>query len=118
MDHGEHHLSRLTLKPRGRDGVQLSARSLKIVLVLDPPALAAALQPYATVEQRIPVTVAVEGRRLTADFAPRAVRRALTSIEEYGTDGVACLIQGKLMPDNSIGDAGLVAQQKAKPAMK
>jgi hypothetical protein len=113
MDHPEPH--RPTLKPRRTDGVQLQARSIKLTLVLDPPAVAAALEPFATTEQRIPVTVSVEGRRLTADFPPRAVRRALATITEHGSDGVTCLIQGKLLADNSIGDAGLLAQPKARP---
>jgi hypothetical protein len=108
---------RLTLRPRTRsDGVQLTARSLKIVLLLDPAALGASLQPYATVEDRVPFLIAVEGRRLTADFPPRAVRKVLATIAEHGVDGIACMVQGRLLGDNSIGDAGLSAQPKAKTA--
>jgi hypothetical protein len=42
-----------------RRGVHLTARSLKIVLILDPVAVATALKPFATVEHRIPMTIEV-----------------------------------------------------------
>lgn len=99
------------VRPR-REGVQLSAKSLKVVLVLDTPAVAEALQPYATVEKRIPMQIVVEGRNLSAEFAPRAVRKLLATVAEHGAGGVSCLIQGRLLRDNSIGDAGLSAQPK------
>lgn len=108
----------LKLQPRRSDAaVQLTAKSIKLVLVLDLAAVAAALAPFATVEQRVPVTVAVEARHLKAEFAPRAVRKVLEAIAEHGPDNVAVLIQGKLLRGNVIGEAGLMAQPKMpKPA--
>jgi hypothetical protein len=67
------------------------------VLLLDPAAPADALRPYALVEHRVPFLITVEGRRLTADFAPRAVRKVLGAIAEHGTDGVVCMVQGRLL---------------------
>ena len=94
---------------------QLIARNLKITLVLDPAQVAAQLAPLQRIERRIDLTFAVEGRTLRADFAPRAVRRCYAMIEEHGVDGVAMLVQGKLLRDDTIGDAGLVAQIKTPP---
>jgi UDP-N-acetylmuramate-alanine ligase len=95
----------------------LTARSLKVTLVLDPTEVAIALQPFAAVETRIPLQINVAGRSLRADFAPRAVRRALAALQEHGAESVSVLIQGRLMGDNSIADCGLVAQPKVKAAV-
>ena len=65
-------------------------------MVLDAAEVEAALLPFATVNARIPMMVAADGRKLKTDFAPRAVRRLLTTIEEHGPENVAVLIQGKL----------------------
>jgi hypothetical protein len=62
------------------------------------------------------VLITVVGRRLTADFPPRAIRKALATIAEHGADGVACLIQGRLLADSAIADAGLSVQPKTRPA--
>jgi len=108
---------RLAQPPQPRGGTALTARAIKIVLVLDPAAVEQTLRPLAIADRRVPIAVDVEGRRLTAEFAPKAVRKVLSVLAEHGADGVAVLIQGRLMADNSIADAGLVAQPKApKPA--
>ena len=43
----------------------LTARAIKITLVLDPTAVRDALAPVQTTAARIPFTIAVEGRKLT-----------------------------------------------------
>jgi hypothetical protein len=84
---------------------------------LEPAAVATALQPFAHDDSRTRIQIEVEGRKLCADFAPKAVRKTLAAIREHGAEGVAVLIQGRLMADNTVADAGLVAQPKApKPA--
>jgi hypothetical protein len=53
-------------------------------------------------------------RRVTADLNAKSVRKAVATISEHGPDGVAVIIQGKLVGD-AITEAGIVAQPKAKP---
>ena len=98
-------------------GAKVTARAVKITVVMEPAAVVAALQPFATVEHHVPMVVEAEGRNLTAEFAPKAVRRALAAIREFGTDACVTTIVGKLRGDNSIAEAGLMAQPKTpKPA--
>jgi hypothetical protein len=59
--------------------------------------------------------ITVDNHKLRTDFAPRAIRRALTAIAEHGPDNVTILVQGKLGPHMEVLEAGLVAQPK-KPA--
>ena len=96
----------------------LTARSVKVTLVLNPAEAAAVLRPFAdTANKRIGVTIAVDGHRLKADFAPKAVRKVLALVEEHGPEGVAMLIQGKLVSGGNVIEASLVAQPRApRPA--
>ena len=104
-------------RPPVRVPVKLASRSIKITLVLDPAAVASALRPHAQGDDRVAVDIAVEGRTLRADFNPKSVRKVIAAIREHGPEGVAVLIQGRLMADNSLTDCGLVAQPKTpKPA--
>lgn len=99
--------------PAEQSGVAtVTARNIKITLVLNTAEAATALQPFATTDKRIPMTVMVEGRRLKADFAPKAVRKVLGAIQEHGLDGIAILIQGKLGSGDHVLEAGLMAQPK------
>jgi hypothetical protein len=95
-------------------GAHITANSIKLVVLLDPTALRAALQPYARVEHRIPLAITVACRRLTAEFAPRAVRKALAAVAEHGPEAVVCMVQGRLLADSSIGEAGLMVQPKKR----
>jgi hypothetical protein len=54
----------------------------------------------------------VEGRKLRFDVAPRAIRKCLATISEHRAENVVVLVQGKLLGDNTVADAGLVAQVK------
>ena len=65
---------------------------------------------------RVVVEIQLPDRRVTADVATKSVRRALATIAEHGPDGVSVIVQGKLVGD-TIADAGLMAQPKAKPAV-
>jgi hypothetical protein len=58
------------------------------------------------------MTVDVAGRSLKTDFAPRAVRKVLSAVEEHGAEGVVVLIQGNLAAGDNLIEAGLVAQMK------
>jgi hypothetical protein len=97
----------------------LSARALKVTLVLDPAQVGMVLAPLEQMQSRVTLSFTVEGRRLSADFVPRSIRKMT---REHGTDGVAVIVQGKLLRDDTIAEAGLVAQVRApaspKPAVE
>jgi UDP-N-acetylmuramate-alanine ligase len=92
----------------------LQARSIKLVVVLDTAAVRSALAQLQRVERRIPLAFAVAGRTLTADFAPKSIRRCFATIDEHGAGNVAVILQGKLLANNSVAEAGLVAQLKIR----
>jgi hypothetical protein len=93
----------------------LTAKTIKTTLVLDPNEVASIPTPEG--KPRCIVRITVAGRTLTADLNAKSVRKAIATIREAGSENVACILQGKLMVDNSIAEAGLSAQPKvAKPA--
>jgi hypothetical protein len=93
----------------------VSARSVKVSLVLDPAQVLEALTPFAAVETRIAVAIDTPDRRLEADFAPRAVRRVLAAVAEYGIGNITVLIQGRLGAGDRVLEPALLAQPKQKP---
>jgi hypothetical protein len=96
----------------------LQARALKVTLVLDPAATAEALRPHAETIGRVQVRIRLPDQTLEADFAAKSVRKALSLIDENGPEGVAVIIQGKLV-SGVITEAGLVAQVKVpKPQVQ
>jgi hypothetical protein len=97
---------------------QVTARSIKIVMVLDPAATVAAFRPFQAINtERALMEITVEGRKLRASFSTKSVRKVINTIKEHGAERVSVLIQGRLMGDDEIAEAGLVAQPKiAKPA--
>ncbi len=59
------------------------------------------------------LTIAVPDYGLvSADVAAKSLRRAQNAIVQHGSDGVACVLQGKLASSGKIIEAGLVAQVK------
>jgi predicted O-methyltransferase YrrM len=56
--------------------------------------------------------VTVAGRVVTADLNAKSVRKAISTIRENGVENVACALQGKLLADNSVSEAGVTAQQE------
>jgi hypothetical protein len=88
----------------------LKARALKCTIVLDPTEVDA-IDP--NIAPRVLLHIDVAGyTTVTADIAAKALRKVQTIIGEHGSDGVACVLQGKLIGNNTIGEAGLVAQIK------
>jgi hypothetical protein len=63
------------------------------------------------------VRVNVAGRTVVADLNAKSVRKAITAIRTAGVDGVACILQGKLNADDTLGEAGLSVQLKTKAEM-
>jgi hypothetical protein len=90
----------------------LNARGLKCTVVLDPAEVAQLTAPDG--RPRVVLAIRLPDRRVTADLNAKSVRKAVATISEHGPDGVAVIIQGKLVGD-AITEAGIVAQPKAKP---
>lgn len=95
--------------------INMTARSLKVTLVLDPTALAGTTVPDGAA--RITLRVAVEKRTVTAGIAAKSLRRAIATIAETGPEHVALILQGKLVGE-TIEEAGLSAMPKAKPQVQ
>ena len=92
----------------------LTARALKCTIVLDPVAVHAALAPLQITNERVQLAIAVDGRTVCSDLAPKAVRRCFNAIELHGAEAVAVILQGKLTQGDVLADAGLTAQPKAR----
>jgi hypothetical protein len=90
----------------------LSARAIKCVVVLDSHEVADTLR-HVALDARVPITIEVDGHKLRCELSAKSVRKALATLQHAGPANVAVIIQGKLLADNTIADAGLVAQEKA-----
>ena len=95
----------------------LNARSLKCTVVLDPAEVVAI--PVKDGLPRVLLRIRLPDRTVTADLAAKSVRRAQAAIREHGDDGVAAIIQGKLVAGDVMQEAGLAVQPKIpKPAQE
>jgi hypothetical protein len=97
-------LSRTASRPSGR--LRLTAKALKVAVVLDPTALAAFEVPLGTAHFRSPSTPPA------GMFNAKSLRRAIATIREHGIDQVAAIVQGKLAAGDVLEEAGLAAQLK------
>lgn len=90
----------------------VNAKRLKVTVVVDPAELAAVSAPDG--KPRVKLRIQLPDRRLVADIAAKSIRKAQATISEHGADGVAVILQGVLLGDDSISEAGLSAQPKAR----
>jgi hypothetical protein len=90
----------------------LTAKSMKVTVVLDPAEVALLEAPDG--KPRVAIAIRLPDRRVSVDLSAKSVRKAIVAIREHGSDNVAAIIQGKLAGDTII-EAGLVAQAKVKP---
>jgi len=90
----------------------LNARALKCTVVLDPAEVAQIVAPDG--KPRVVIGIRLPDRRVSVDLNAKSVRKTIAAISEYGPDGVAVVIQGKLVGD-VLTDAGIAAQPKARP---
>jgi ribosomal protein S3 len=90
----------------------LNARALKCTVVLDPSEVAQLVASDG--KPRVVLAIRLPDRRVSVDLNAKSVRKAVAAIAEHGLDGVAVIIQGKLVCD-TIAEAGIVAQPKVKP---
>jgi hypothetical protein len=77
----------------------LNARALKCIIVLDPAEVAQIVAPDG--KPRTVIAIQLPDRRVSADLSAKSIRRAATTIREHGPDGVAVIVQGKLVGDRS-----------------
>lgn len=91
--------------------IRLDIRALKVSVVLDPAAFAAAATagPPGVLDLHLP-----NGQAVKATINARSIRKSLTTIGELGAENVVMILQGRLVGD-VIEEAGLSAQPKKKP---
>jgi hypothetical protein len=87
----------------------LNARALKCTVVLDPAEVAQLAAPDG--QPRVAIEIRLPDRRVSAELNAKSVRRSLAMLGEHGPDGVAVIVQGRLVGDTII-DAGIFAQPK------
>src|SRR3954468_4264878 len=92
----------------------LTARSLKATLVLEPAQLAELVVRDGV--PRVELRIEVDGRLVVTDIAAKSARKALAGIREHGPDGVMAILQGKLGQGDVLLEAGLVGQPKVPKA--
>jgi hypothetical protein len=93
----------------------LSAKSLKVTLVLAPTEVLALSAPDGQPRCLVRVKVA-GGRTVVADLNAKSVRKAIATINAAGPERVACILQGKLEANDVLAEAGLSAQLKVSQA--
>ena len=59
------------------------------------------------------IDIRLPDRRVSVDLNAKSVRKVLATIGEHGPDGVAVIVQGKLMAGDVLAEAGIVANPKA-----
>ena len=97
--------------------IRATARKLKVTAILEPGAFGSISIADGS-PARTELIVDVGGRRVTADVATKAIRKAAATLREHGADGCVLMLQGVLTAENEIAEAGLVAQPKVKPTVQ
>jgi hypothetical protein len=98
----------------------LTAKSVKLTLVIDPAALIDFVVPNG---RRPRFHIRVNDRKLTGDLNPKTLRKVTAAVTEHGPDNVNVLIQGRLGAKDHTGadivtDAGIAVQIKAPAEVK
>jgi hypothetical protein len=93
----------------------VSAEALKATVVLDAVELLNIAAPENG-PPRLTLSIQTPDRTVTVDLASKSIRKAQAAIRENGADAVACIIQGRLLAGDVLGDAGLTAQPKGPSA--
>jgi hypothetical protein len=112
----ESNLASATRKPtlvERSDRLVLSAKSLKVTLVIDAAQLAGVELANGSAPQ--PFVVAVAGRKLVGQLNPKTLRKVLAMVREHGSEAVAVILQGQLA-DDAITEAGITAQLRTPRA--
>lgn len=88
----------------------VTAQKLKCTLVIRGDELLNVPAPDGV--PRVVLRVKLPDRVVSADIATKSLRRAQTAVRESGAENVACILQGVLVANDVIVDAGLSAQPK------
>jgi hypothetical protein len=91
-----------------------TARKLKVTAIVDATPFAALRAIPDNAPPRTELTIAIDGRTVTADLSTRSVRKAVKTLTDNGSDNVVLILQGVLTPSNRIEEAGIVAQVKVQ----
>jgi hypothetical protein len=94
--------------------LELTARAIKVTLVVEPEALAGFVVPNGG--ERVRFWVRVGERRLTGELNPKTVRKVIATVAEHGAGAVAVVVQGKLGAGDVVEEAGITAQVKGPKA--
>jgi hypothetical protein len=94
------------------DPNSLTAKSIKATLVLSANEILGLSTPDG--KPRCVVRINVAGRTIVADLNAKSVRRAIATIRENDPEACAVVLQGKLQAENSLAEAGLTVQLKAR----
>jgi hypothetical protein len=95
--------------------LHLTARALKVTMVLDPAALLRVMVPDGLPRATLKITV--DRRAYTASIAAKNLRRAVTTITNEGAENFALVLMGNLVGE-TIEEAGLAAQPKGPRPME
>jgi hypothetical protein len=99
--------------PPARDpegSVKLSAKALKVTLLLDP--VVVGKLELGSGAPAPPFVIAVAGRTIHAQVSAKSLRRVLGILAQYGPEKVVVLLQGKLAAGDVLAEPGLTAQVK------
>jgi hypothetical protein len=91
----------------------IAAKAVKVTVPLDPATLAALPEPRPGTD-RVTLVITCEDAIFSASISAKSLRKARSTIAEYGAENIFCVVQGKLK-GKEIVECGLVAQLKAKP---
>lgn len=91
------------------------ARKLKITAVLDAAPFMKFGVPPDNAPPRTNLVVTVSDRMLHADVATKSVRKAVKTLLEHREQNITLMIQGSLVADNRVEEAGITAQVKVQP---
>ena len=94
--------------------IATTARKLKVTAIVDATPFVALRTTPDNAPARTDLTIAIDGRTVTADLATRSVRKAVKTLTDNGSDNVVLILQGVLTPSNRIEEAGIVAQVKVQ----
>jgi hypothetical protein len=95
----------------------VTAKSLKCVAVLDAQSVLNISCPEGG-SARTLLTVKLPDRTLRADLASKSIRKVQALLDEHGADGVACVLQGRLVAGaggDQLVDVGISGQLRASP---
>ena len=104
-------------KPKPKpNSTTLIVKGVKVTTVVEPEAILELLAPEGISHVR--VCLEMPGRAFQVLLTAKGIRKAQKTIRETpDPPGVGVMFQGRLMPDGSIGEAGLSAQPR-KPRLE